>query len=58
MIWMKWIMTSSLPYTHDFELESNTKVELRLTCHEKEIMQVMRSTFGKDVEVELFNENE
>lgn len=54
---MKWIMTSSLPYIHEFELEGNTRIEVRLTCHEKEIMNFMRSTFGKDVQVELFKED-
>lgn len=51
---MKWIMVNSLPFTHEFELESDNRVQLKLSCRESEIMQKMQSAFGKDVEVELF----
>lgn len=53
---MKWIMTSSLPYTHEFQLDGDERVELKLTCRESEIIHKMRMIFGKDVQVELFDE--
>lgn len=53
---MKWIMIASLPYTHEFELDGDDQVKLTLSCRESDIMHKMRLTFGKDVEVELFDE--
>lgn len=55
---MKWIMTRSLPYTHEFELEGDEATELKLSCRESEIMHKMRLIFGQDVEVELFEKEE
>jgi hypothetical protein len=53
---MKWIMISSLPYTHEFELEGNDRAVLKLSCRESEIMHNMRLIFGRDVELELFED--
>ncbi|MEK4006484.1 hypothetical protein [Paenibacillus sp. FSL H3-0333] len=50
---MKWILVRSLPYTHEFELESDDRVELKLSCRESEIMHKLRLTFGRDVEADL-----
>jgi hypothetical protein len=53
---MKWIMLRSLPYTHEFQLEGDDRVELKLSCRESEIISKMQSVFGSDVEVDLFGE--
>ncbi|MBY3621281.1 hypothetical protein MHB77_30480 [Paenibacillus sp. FSL K6-3166] len=50
---MKWILVRSLPYTHEFELDGDDKVELKLSCRESEIMHKLRLTFGRDVEADL-----
>lgn len=50
---MKWILVRSLPYTHEFELEGNDRVELKLSCRESEIMHNLRLTFGRDVQADL-----
>jgi hypothetical protein len=50
---MKWILVRSLPYTHEFELDDDERVELKLSCRESEIMYKLRVTFGRDVEADL-----
>ncbi|MEK8217195.1 hypothetical protein [Paenibacillus sp. FSL L8-0463] len=50
---MKWVLVRSLPYTHEFELDGDDRVELKLSCRESEIMHKLRLTFGRDVEADL-----
>lgn len=50
---MKWVLVASLPYTHEFELEGDDTVELKLSCRESEIMHKLRLTFGSEVEADL-----
>lgn len=53
-----WIMVGSLPFTHEFELEGDEAIELKLSCRKSEVIHKMRLIFGRDVEVELFKEEE
>ncbi|NOU80606.1 hypothetical protein GC101_17215 [Paenibacillus sp. LMG 31459] len=50
---MKWILVNSLPYTHEFELDGDDTVQLKLSCRESDIMHKLRLTFGSDAEADL-----
>lgn len=52
---MKWVLVSSLGLTHEFELDSDDMVQLKVVCREPEIMNKLRSAFGDEVQVELID---
>lgn len=44
---MKWTMVGSLAITHDFELEGDSNVRLRLLCDASDIAERMGTLFGR-----------
>jgi hypothetical protein len=48
-----WILRRSSLFIHEFELEGEAGIELKLSCRKSEIMQKMRLLFGNDVQVDL-----
>lgn len=53
---MKWIQTNNLAYTHEFELEGDETITIKIIGDIEKAKLKLRSLFGSDIEIITFDD--